>query len=155
MKAINYSHYMAKALREMVASVIRFVELNGLPEQNHFEITFFTGHSGVELPSYLREQFPETMQIIIQHWYRNLETGDGGFWVTLNFNNKPETIYIPYNAMLKFTDPSAGIELNFPPPFEIIEKNESDPKNDDAERSETIEEDTIAQIVNIDNFRKN
>ena len=49
----------------------------------------------------------------MQHWFDNLDVGDEGFSVTLNFGDTPETLYIPYDAIKTFVDPSVEFGLRF------------------------------------------
>jgi uncharacterized protein len=100
------------------------------------------------------------MTIVIQHWFDNLEVTDEGFAITLNFGNKPEPMYIPYDAIKTFVDPSVEFGLRFETQDEAGEEDE------DAE-AETVEEAPMqemaedeaekpreAEVVRLDSFRK-
>ena len=53
------------------------------------------------------------MTIVIQHWFADLEATDEGFSVTLNFGDNPEPLYIPYDSIKTFVDPSVEFGLRF------------------------------------------
>ncbi len=160
MPAINYGEIMVQALRHAVRDVLSFVEKNGLPEANHFVIDFATDHPGVELPPRLKQEHPETMRIILQNWFENLRVGDAGFWVTLSFNEVPESIYIPHVAMLRFSDPDAGVNFSFPHHTQSLHLANQDPlteesmPDDDVATPKTAEQQTSDNVVSLDRFRK-
>ncbi|WP_170480417.1 SspB family protein [Ruegeria arenilitoris] len=150
---IDYGNLMHTAMRGLIKTVLTDVSNNGLPGAHHFFITFDTQQEGVELADWLRERYPEEMTIVMQHWFENLEVGDDGFSITLNFGDAPEPLYIPYMAIKTFVDPSVEFGLRF----------ESAEDEDEAEFSEeeTIEIDSEeekhhhdADVVSLDNFRK-
>ena len=53
------------------------------------------------------------MTIVIQHWFDNLAVMGDRFTVTLNFNNTPEPMVIPFDAVNSFVDPSVEFGLRF------------------------------------------
>ncbi len=53
------------------------------------------------------------MTVVMQHWFDDLEVTDDGFSVTLNFGEQPEPLYIPYDAIKTFVDPSVEFGLRF------------------------------------------
>lgn len=146
MGTINYPELMTAAFRRVIFEVLKDVEVNGLPAKSHFVISFLTHHPGVEIPDWLRNEHPHEMQIILQHWFKDLETGEAGFWVTLNFDGKAESIYVPYHALTTFADPGAGVEFSLAP---LMSKSATKNQTDTAKKK-----DTPAEIVSLDNFRK-
>ncbi len=160
MNAINYSEFMAVALHNMVLSILKSVETGGLPETNYFVMTFRTDHPGTELPDWLRVEYPHEMQIVMQHWFADLRVGQAGFWVTLNFNNNPETIYVPSAALTSFADPAAGVQFKF-----LSSNAKSEPSarmsgDGDAPQADGNDDDKAdqgapAQVLSLDQFRKN
>ena len=83
----------------------------------------------------------------------NLEVTDVGFAVTLNFGDAPEPLYIPYDSIKTFVDPSVEFGLRFETQDE---DGEDDPDPDDGVETETDEEETHhdADVVSLDAFRK-
>ena len=58
-------------------------EQAGLPGDHHFFITFDTTAPGVRLSKRMRERYPESMAIVIQHTYWNLVASETGFDLVL------------------------------------------------------------------------
>jgi len=110
---IDYPARIQDALRQTVATLLSEVAEDGLPGDHHFVITFQTQHPGVDVPDWMREQYPDEMTIVMQHWFDNLVVMPDRFTVTLNFNNTPEPMVIPLAALVSFVDPSVEFGLRF------------------------------------------
>ena len=128
-RTIDYGNLMHRAMRGLIREVLEDVQQNGLPGQHHFFITFDTMHPDVEIADWLSDRYPEEMTVVMQHWFDNLVVTDEGFAVTLNFGDKPEPLYIPYDAIKTFVDPSVEFGLRF-------ETQESEDEDADDEASE-------------------
>ncbi len=156
---IDYGNLMHDAMRGLIRRVLQDVSDNGLPGNHHFFITFDTSHPDAELADWLSDRYPGEMTVVMQHWYDDLSVTDEGFSVTLNFGDAPEPLYIPYDSIRTFVDPSVEFGLRFeqqedeatdetPKPVASLPKevtNESE-KKPDAPKD--------AQIVSLDSFRK-
>ncbi|NOD83490.1 MULTISPECIES: SspB family protein [unclassified Ruegeria] len=150
-QGIDYGNLMHTAMRGLIKTVLKDVSETGLPGAHHFFITFDTREDGVEIADWLRERYPEEMTIVMQHWFENLEVGDLGFGITLNFGDAPEPLYVPYSAIKTFVDPSVEFGLRFESPEDEIEEDQI--IEDDIEvEDEEIHHD--ADIVSLDSFRK-
>ncbi len=112
-QTIEYGKLMHEAMRGLIRKVLDQVAESGLPGAHHFFITFDTSHPDAELADWLSDRYPEEMTVVMQHWYDRLEVGDDGFAVTLNFGDAPEPLYIPYDAIRTFVDPSVEFGLKF------------------------------------------
>ena len=156
-RSIDYGNLMHNAMRGLIRTVLLDVAANGLPGQHHFFITFDTMHPDVEIADWLSDRYPDEMTVVMQNWFDNLEVGEEGFAVTLNFGDSPEPLYIPYNAIRTFVDPSVEFGLRF----------ETQDDDEDAEISlETVQADETkdtsdagddkgeAEVVSLDSFRK-
>jgi len=152
-RRIDYGNLMHRAMRSLIQNVLTDIQQNGLPGEHHFFITFDTLHPDVELADWLSDRYPGEMTIVIQHWFDNLEVTDEGFSVTLNFGESPEPMYIPYDAIKTFVDPSVEFGLR----FETQEEDEED-EVEEAPMEEMAEEPeappTEAEVVSLDQFRK-
>ena len=157
-RAIDYGNLMHRAMRGLIQDVLQDVSENGLPGEHHFFITFDTGHPDVELADWLADRYPGEMTVVMQHWYDNLEVTDEGFSVTLNFGDAPEPLYIPYDAIKTFVDPSVEFGLRF-------ENHDDDSANGDVLAPTTLElaqadntdkpaKEKNADVVSLDSFRK-
>ena len=162
---INYGSLMHQAMRGLIRTVLEDVQKDGLPGDHHFFITFDTGHPDVEIADWLSDQYPGEMTVVMQHWFDNLEVAEDGFAVTLNFGDAPERLYIPFDAVLTFVDPSVEFGLRFesmegegPEEGSLVptarptkeSKDRAKSKGNDA--SETNRKD--AEVVSLDTFRK-
>ncbi|WP_170393958.1 SspB family protein [Ruegeria arenilitoris] len=148
---IDYGNLMHTAMRGLIKSVLNSVADNGLPGTHHFFITFDTRQDGVQLADWLRERYPEEMTIVMQHWFENLEVGDEGFAITLNFGDAPEPLYIPYAAIKTFVDPSVEFGLRFESPDD---EEEADPIVEESIEVEEGADQQDAEVVSLDSFRK-
>ncbi|KNG95440.1 SspB family protein [Pseudaestuariivita atlantica] len=155
---IDYGNLMHRAMRGLIFEVLTDVAQNELPGEHHFFITFDTSHPQVEIADWLAERYPGEMTVVMQHWYDNLSVTTEGFGVTLNFGDAPEPLYIPFDAIKTFVDPSVEFGLRF--------------ENSDTEEAETTELSVVqergeadpapepatgeanADIVSLDSFRK-
>ena len=126
-EGIDYGKLMHRAMRGLIQQVLEDVQEKGLPGDHHFFITFDTGHPDAELADWLADRYPEEMTVVMQHWYDGLDVGDDGFAVTLNFGDAPERLYIPYDAIKTFVDPSVEFGLRFESQ-EDEEDGEDDPR---------------------------
>ncbi|HEV8026150.1 MAG TPA: ClpXP protease specificity-enhancing factor SspB, partial [Stellaceae bacterium] len=87
------------ALRGVVREALARTAVNGLPGAHHFYITFRTRFPGLALPDYLAAQYPEEMTVVIEHQFWDLEVTEERFSVTLSFQNRPERLTIPFDAI--------------------------------------------------------
>lgn len=159
---IDYGNMMHRAMRGLIAEVLTQVAEAGLPGEHHFFITFDTRHAGVDMSDWLRERYPETMTIVLQHWFDDLRLDDRGFSVVLNFGDQPERLTVPMESILTFVDPSVEFGLRFDPqdhpepdapsvaPLPPRASQPGDPDPADPDRSDK----TPAEVVSLDQFRK-
>ncbi len=152
-QGIDYGNLMHTAMRGLIKTVLTDVAKNGLPGAHHFFITFDTRQDGVNIADWLHQRYPDEMTIVMQHWFENLEVGDDGFSITLNFGDAPEPLYIPYLAIKTFVDPSVEFGLRFESPedeedadFVAEEVLEVEPEEEAPHHD--------ADVVSLDSFRK-
>jgi hypothetical protein len=110
---IRYDLLVQDALRGAVRKVLSGVARDGVPGEHHFYIGFRTHARGVRLSSRMREQYPDEMTIVLQHQFWDLSVAEQAFEVGLSFQNIPEMLLIPFDAVTRFADPSVGFELQF------------------------------------------
>ena len=156
--SIDYGKLMHHAMRGLIRQVLCDVRDHGLPGAHHFFITFDTTHPEAQLADWLRERYPSEMTVVMQHWFDNLEVTDEGFSVTLNFGDAPEPLYIPYDAIQTFVDPSVEFGLRFESPDEDAPHDpdpDHEPSTDGADDTGADgEEHHDAEVVSLDSFRK-
>jgi hypothetical protein len=107
------------------------------------------------------------MTIVIQHQYWNLHVHETGFEVELSFDNIPEKLVIPFDAIKGFLDPHVQFGLQFEvmadelreaspertsrelaPAAQVAGAPEPAPADDEPPGEEP------AKIVSLDSFRK-
>ena len=156
-RSIDYGNLMHRAMRGLIQEVLVGVAKSGLPGKHHFFITFDTMHPDVEIADWLSDRYPGEMTIVLQHWFDGLEVTDEGFAVTLNFGDNPEPLYIPYDAIKTFVDPSVEFGLRFETQDDETEDDdevEEAPMDEMAEPAPTKPKSEKAQVVSLDSFRK-
>ncbi len=166
---IDYGNLMHEAMRGLIRKVLLDVAENGLPGSHHFFITFDTSHPDAELADWLSDRYPGEMTVVMQHWYDKLDVGDDGFAVTLSFGDTPEPLYIPYDAIRTFVDPSVEFGLRFESQEDEDEEASAPAQDADGHvvpapvpvkgaPDETADDDggegKEAEVVSLDSFRK-
>ena len=150
-QTIDYGNLMHRAMRGLIQEVLTDVSETGLPGQHHFFITFDTMHPDVEIADWLSDRYPEEMTIVMQHWFDNLDVTDEGFAVTLNFGDAPEPLYVPYDSIRTFVDPSVEFGLRFE--TQEDENPAPTPVEDDTDEGEEKPAGD-GEVVSLDSFRK-
>lgn len=170
----DYAYLAQHALRGVVRDVLSATaELGHPPGEHHFYIEFATTAPGVQIDSSLLAQYPERMTIVLQHQFEKLEVFQDRFAVTLHFNNVPDRLVIPFDAVTQFADPSVNFALQFPvddsvhqtPPFptsagdvETLDAHRHRPAaqtdDDDGPDDDGPAPGGSADVVSIDRFRK-
>ncbi|MDM8167168.1 ClpXP protease specificity-enhancing factor SspB [Roseovarius sp.] len=156
-REIDYGKLMHSAMRGLIQEVLTDVRDKGLPGAHHFFITFDTTHPEARLAAWLRDRYPTEMTVVMQHWFDNLEVNDDGFGVTLNFGDEPESLYIPYDAIQTFVDPSVEFGLRFESHDEDDDEDDAPEEPEQAGFAEDVEEEPEqkdAEVVSLDSFRK-
>ncbi len=169
---IRYDVLVENALRGVVSKVLEKVGEDGLVGEQHFYITFRTADPGVDVPEYLRKRYPSEMTIVLQYQFYGLEITSDHFAVTLTFNNVPERLVIPFEAITVFADPS----VNFALQFQGLDQDEDDEhdgeadeakltaalaeaeailEGEDASEADEDGEEKTGEVVSLDSFRKN
>ncbi|MBL3568361.1 hypothetical protein DSD19_12355 [Rhodovulum sp. BSW8] len=153
---IEYGNLMHAAMRGLIRTVLSDVAADGLPGDHHFFITFDTTHPEAQMADWLRQRYPTEITVVLQHWYDHLSVDEDGFSVTLNFGDSPEPLYIPFDAIRTFVDPSVEFGLR----FETQDSDEDEDEDDDGpEQPSPAPHDGTAgpgeaQVVSLDKFRK-
>ena len=149
---IDYGNLMHRAMRTLIRQVLEGVAQDGLPGNHHFFITLGTRYPGVEMADWLRDRYPDEITVVIQNWFDNLTVDEDGFAITLNFGNQPEPLYIPFDAISTFVDPSVEFGLR----FETHTDEDDDAEDDEAPMAEVVEDEPRrdAEVVSLDKFRK-
>jgi len=167
---IDYGNLMHDAMRGLIQQVLQDIAADGLPGDHHFFITFDTRHPDVKIADWLSERYPGEMTIVVQHWFDDLTVTNDGFSITLNFGDNPEPLYIPFDGLKTFVDPSVEFGLRFDSrgssndDADIVQIEgvtpvavpaRSDPKKTAGKAATPKKTETgDAEVVSLDNFRK-
>ena len=159
---LRYDRMVERALRTVVREAMIEAAEQGLPGEHHFYVTFATRHAGVDIPDYLREQYPEEMTIVIQYQFYALTVEPDQFSVTLSFNNAKERLTVPFAAVTTFADPAVNFALQFQTTTledrgDVIDLEAMDavPEDPPAGPAEADDADAPSdKIVTLDQFRK-
>ena len=163
MNEIDYEKLTHKAMLNLISDILSSVSEEGLPGEHHFYISFKTQAPKVSISDSLMAQYPDEMTIVLQNQFENLIVIPDGFSVRLSFNHTPHDLYIPFDALTKFYDPSVSFGLvledmtvsatsalasdnHIRNDLGGIEKQE-DLKNQEPEIN------TTGEVVSLDNFR--
>ena len=112
---IRYDLLVQDALRSVVRKVLADAARDGLRGEHHFNISFKTHAPGVNLPTSIKQRYPEEMAIILQHEFWDLAVGAEHFEVSLNFSRRPERLTVPFDAITGFSDPSVPFGFKLEP----------------------------------------
>ena len=167
---MDYQALVERAMKGVVRDVLARVAEDGLPGEHHLYVTFRTEHEGVEIADRLVAQYPDEMTIVLQYQFWGLEISEDTFEITLSFSGKNERLYIPFDAVVGFADPSvnfglqfktaAGDELNTDPvdsqdaaPLEDMPDPDFEDETADGDDAEDGDQKT-GEVVALDAFRK-
>ena len=159
---IDFTNLIDGALRGVLRSALKRATDCGLPGQHKFYITFETKKPEVRMSPALTAQYPEEMTIVLEHQFWDLDISEEAFSVVLSFGGKREQLFIPFNAVTAFVDPSVKFGLQFSSaegariagsssgtdePQEVIE-------NEETRTSDTNGGTKDDTIVALDSYRK-
>jgi len=110
---MDYQALVERAMKGVVREALLKVAKDGLPGEHHLYVTFRTHDDGVEITDRLISQYPDEMTIVLQHQFWGLEISEDAFEITLSFSGKNERLFIPFDAIVGFADPSVNFGLQF------------------------------------------
>ena len=163
---MGYDYLAQEALRDVIRLALEKVAENGLPGEHRIFIKFRTRAEGVVLPKPLLEKYPDEITIVLKQHFWDLKVGRDSFSVGLSFNQQPESLTVPYRAVLQFFDPAPSFIINFPeaPPQTAGKPRPASPGPVEADPVPTrldvptaaIEDNAAgqAEVVSLDAFRK-
>ena len=148
-----YTKWLSNAMVDVFKKTLSSLS-NRLPEDNHhLYINFLTKNTGVEIPKFLKTQYPKEMTIVLEHQFDKLVVKKNGFQVNLKFEQREYTLKIPYSAVIHFADPSVGFALHLQQPIENDGKTElSDEKGASIEEADERQKQQ-GDVIDIETFR--
>jgi len=112
-ETLDYPKMIDSAMRNVVREALIHVQKFGLPGEHHFFISFQTEYPGVQISPQLKSRYPEEITIVVQHQFWDLKIARDHFSLMLSFNNIPEKLVVPLDALTAFADPSIKFGLQF------------------------------------------
>jgi uncharacterized protein len=112
MKFLDYPNLIKSNLLNVIKYALKKTSEYGLSDEHHFYITFKTNYKKNIIPEYLKNDYPDTMMIVIENEYWNLKTYEDYFSIDLKFKGKIETLNIYFSSLKTFVDPSVSFTLN-------------------------------------------
>ena len=108
-----YQQWVEEALTGILKRALRQAEEAGLAGEHHYYINFKTRAEGVDMPPFLRAQYPEEITIVLQHQFEDLHVEEDGFRVALYFSGRRQALFVPFSAVVSFADPAVdfGIQV--------------------------------------------
>jgi hypothetical protein len=116
--SMRYDLLVQDALKGVVRKVLTDAARDGLPGDHHFYVSFRTDAPGVRVSPRLREKYPTDITIVLQHQFWDLTVTEQSFEVGLSFSGIPERLFVPFDALTGFFDPSVQFGLKFEPQVE-------------------------------------
>lgn len=78
-----------------------------------YYITFITSDtSKIQIPDYLKKNYPKQMTIVLQHQYDDLKVWENSFSVKLKFSGVEELLSISFSQILNVVIPQLGISID-------------------------------------------
>jgi hypothetical protein len=147
---MGYDAMHQDAMRELMRmALLQAAAPGGLPGEHHFYVSFLTGAPGVTIPPDLSARYPEEMTIVLQNQFWDLNPGEDGFSVTLQFGGMPKGLTIPYTAVTRFMDPSVQFAIQMEPTLTKRKVAPAlSPVATDPPRADGV------NVVSFDHFRK-
>jgi hypothetical protein len=160
---MRYDQLAQHALKGVVRDALRIVERSGLPGEHHFYIAFNTTHPGVNIGERMMARYPREMTIVLQHQFWGLTVSEDRFEVELSFDNIPEKLIVPFDAVKGFLDPAVQFGLQFetvtPPPAAATEKPKAKSGNPAKATATEVKPEIEPKgdkpkVISLDSFRK-
>lgn len=142
--SIDYPGMIDTAMRGVVREALLHVEKFGLPGDHHFFISFQTNYPGVSISPQLKSRYPEEITIVVQHQFWDMKITDAQFSLMLSFNNIPEKLVVPFDALTAFADPSIKFGLQFHGKRPLSSANDSAAANGNLSSKPAAKEEPVA-----------
>ena len=155
MSYLNYEQMIDAALLSVVRDALRQIEKDGLKGDHHFYLSFLTQFPGVVLPEDIRQAYPEEITIVLQHEFWNLKVDPEKVSVDVKFDDRVDTVEVPFQAVSHVSDPAVNFELEFNPKIGNVRHFQfGDSATSQKQESVSSDLETTGTVVSLDHFRK-
>ncbi|MEM7070615.1 MAG: ClpXP protease specificity-enhancing factor SspB [Pseudomonadota bacterium] len=136
---LNYNDMLYRALQGILRDALQYTAEHGLFDDHHFYICFSTTHPGVQISDHLKNLYPSEINIVLQNRFQDLSVNDQGFSVVLSFSSKLEYMFVPWDCVLSFSDPSVNFALQFETRYHVEPQHIDDKhKKSDPQKSQAL-----------------
>ena len=111
-KIFDLPLWLNESMLVLVKKIINTIDTHQSVEDHSFYITFITTDNEVIIPNDLKETYPQSMTIVLEHQFDNLQTTDDGFFITLFFSNNPKKLFIPYHSVINIFDKNSNFSIS-------------------------------------------
>ena len=154
---LPYDTWIEEALRGVVRKALTHAVVHGLVTPHHFYITFATDAPALDMPDWLRAQYPEAMTIVLQHQFWDLQVYEDAFSVSLRFHGRPALLHIPFSAIQAFSDPGVnfGLQLHaLPGQLPEADASETTGETSGGAAPALTAPEPQGEVIALDSFRK-
>lgn len=116
---IDYSRIVEKAMRNIVKLALEEIKENKDSKRYCFMFEVNTRYKGVKLPKKVLSKYKETIILVIQYQFSNLNIFDDYFSVNLSFDGVFSKVVIPFDSILSFSDKENEFGMKFDDDFSM------------------------------------
>jgi hypothetical protein len=109
----NFPKWINDAFVDILKKTFKTIYKHNSTLGNSFYITFMTFSEGIKMPAELLKEYPDVMTIVIEHQFDRLDVHKDGFEVELSFKGVPSHIFVPWTAILSFSEKNTGVNMVF------------------------------------------
>jgi len=145
--SIDYKALIADAMLGVIREALTIASQDPDIGEVYFEIVLDTANANVVIPNWLRSQYPESLMIVLNQQFDDLEVSDTCFSVTVYFGGKPVRIEAPLDSIMAFNDEFNDFKVGF-----VTDQNDEQVESYESPGSE---EDNSANsnVVSFDDFK--
>ena len=142
---IDYGQRINQAILTVIKEILKDLSKAKISSNHCFYITFKTKANGVDIPTYLKKEYPNEMTIVLQNQFWDLRIRKNDFTVALLFNKKKEFLKIPFNTIVKFYDPFVKFSIQLD-----VKEEKRQSRSLIKKKKKTVKE----KIISLEEFRK-
>ena len=108
-----YDEWVTDAMRGVLRRALEQFSIGEELGEHHLYIRFKTNGDEVDIPTFLKSQYPEEITIVLQHQFQNLCINNKSFEVGLFFGGQKHRLIVPFDTVVSFADPSVnfGVQI--------------------------------------------
>lgn len=155
---IPYAKFLQESILEFIKKILVRVQYEYSSLSQPLYVSYRTDNQLVILSDKMKSRYPKEITIVLQYQFENLEITKDGFSMIVSFDGIKEIIYVPFNAITNFADPT-NYSFKLYPQLNIFERLT---KDHDTKISSAItiakkvddNDKVINNVIVLDRFRK-